>query len=44
MSIGIGSLQVLNLVAKSLHSIAEVTLHSSLTVTYQHRQAKGIVP
>ena len=35
MSISIGSLQLLNLVAKGLHSTAEVTLDSGLTVTHQ---------
>ncbi len=44
MSFGIGSLQLLNLVAKSLHSTAEVTLHSDLTVTHQHKQPRDIGP
>ena len=44
MSINVGSLQLHNLVAKSLHPTAEATLHSGLTVTYQHRQAKGTKP
>ena len=44
MSISAGSLQLLNLVAKGLHSTAEVTLDSGLTVTHQHKQARGIGP
>ncbi len=44
MSINVGSLQLLNLVAKSLHPIAEVTLHSGLTVTHQHKQATASGP